>query len=375
MSRRAGSPVSEGERVTGDEGPMLRAGGAGLPGAAAARGGRVAEAWQMLSGLLQAASLMPATLGAPDASVPLTILGGFLGAGKTTLLNRLLAEPGGRRIAVLVNDFGRINIDASLVRSRTEDMISLANGCACCTVAGDLTRTLIELVQRPEPPEAVVLEASGLADPRGIAQVALTNPSLRLDGVLTLVDAVSFAEARRSVELAGTIHGQLDAADLVVLTKTDEASPVQADAARTALREHYPARPVVEAVHGDLPADLVLGVRSTRDPRREPPVPWDHAAGFQSCALRSDLPLDRARLESFLASVRPRLLRAKGVLRFAGEPGRRHVYQQVGLRSTLDPGEPDDDERATASSLVLIGLAGSVDASALRRAFASLAAA
>ena len=93
------------------------------------------------------------------------------------------------RLAVLVNDFGRINIDAELIRSRSENAISLTNGCACCTVAGDLTKALLRLVQDPEPPEAIVLEASGLADPRGIAQVALANPALRLDGVLTVVDA------------------------------------------------------------------------------------------------------------------------------------------------------------------------------------------
>src|SRR4051812_48870754 len=180
-----------------------------------------ADAWQMLSGVLQAAQMIPQSQRAAAGSLPLTVIGGFLGAGKTTLLNNLLTQPHGRKIAVLVNDFGRINIDAALIRSRTEDMISLANGCACCSLAGDLTRTLIELAQREEPPDAIVLEASGLADPRGIAQVALANPALRLDGVLAVVDAETLAERAEDPAGGATFGAQLSAADLVVLNKLD----------------------------------------------------------------------------------------------------------------------------------------------------------
>src|SRR5665213_3036640 len=123
-------------------------------------------AWQMLGGILEAARIVPSVQRAAPGSLPLTVIGGFLGAGKTTLLTHLLRGDHGRRIAVLVNDFGAINIDAELVRSRTADTISLANGCACCSVAGDLTRALVALAQREDPPDAIVLEASGLADPR-----------------------------------------------------------------------------------------------------------------------------------------------------------------------------------------------------------------
>ena len=182
-----------------------------------------AETWQMLSGIIQAAQMIPGALRAADDSLPLTVIGGFLGAGKTTLLNRLLVAPHGRRIAVLVNDFGRIDIDAALIRSRTDDMISLSNGCACCSVAGDLTKALVVLAQREEPPEAIVLEASGLADPRGIAQVALANPALRLDGLLTVVDAETLGALSESEPTRGPLMAQLSSADLIVLNKLDLA--------------------------------------------------------------------------------------------------------------------------------------------------------
>lgn len=331
-----------------------------------------AEAWQMMAGLLEAARVIPPTLRAPHGSLPLTILGGFLGAGKTTLLNRLLQDPGGRRLAVLVNDFGRINVDAALVRARTDDMISLANGCVCCTVSTELTRTLIDLAQRPDPPDAIVLEASGLADPRGIAQVALANPALRLDGVLTLVDVPAFVQGVPEPALA-TVEHQLAAADLIVLTKTDEASVEQVRAARQRLADRQPGTPVVESVQGDLPASVVLGLHTARDPRRQPPAPWDHAAGFESWSLQAASPLDRDGLQAFLDRLPARLLRAKGVLHLAQDPLRRHVYQRVGRRSRLEPEAPWGDEEP-ASQLVLIGPTACVDGRQLQRAFDELAA-
>lgn len=350
-----------------------------------------AEAWQMLSSLLEATRLMPPKLRAPDASLPLTLITGFLGAGKTTLLNRLLADPGGRRLAVLVNDFGSINIDASLIRSRTEDMISLTNGCACCTVSTDLTRTLIDLAQREDPPDAIVLEASGLADPRGIAQVALSNPSLRLDGVLTLVDTTLYAGLHADATNSGhpvsadtlvqppeevlrTVDGQIDAADLIVLTKIDEASTVQALATRKALAQRFPGKPQMNAVLGELPSSLVLGLRSKRDFRQEPLAPWDHSEGFESCALQSSTPLDSALLHKFLESLPSSLLRAKGVLWLVQDPQHRQIFQRVGRRWSIAPEDSWGLEHP-ASSLVLIAPKGSLDRPELQRRFSALASA
>src|SRR5208283_1914660 len=125
-------------------------------------------------------------------TVPITILTGFLGAGKTTLLNRILTGNHGLRVGVLVNDFGSINIDAELVVGVDGNMMSLANGCVCCQIRDDLLKTVIETINRPEGPQYILLEASGVADPAGIF-MTFNDPDLgdriRLDSVICVVDA------------------------------------------------------------------------------------------------------------------------------------------------------------------------------------------
>src|SRR5882762_6849257 len=122
-------------------------------------------------------------------TIPFTVIGGFLGAGKTTLLNRLLRQAGGRRFAVLVNDFGALDIDGGLVAEHGGDTVSLANGCLCCTIGDSLVTTLMALLERPDRFDHVVVEASGVADPGRIADLAVLEPRLTRDGVIVVVDA------------------------------------------------------------------------------------------------------------------------------------------------------------------------------------------
>jgi G3E family GTPase len=325
------------------------------------------QAWQMLSGFIQAAQMIPQAQRAADGSLPLTVIGGFLGAGKTTLLNRLLSGDHGLRIAVLVNDFGRINIDAALIRSRTEDTISLANGCACCTIAGDLTKTLIGLAGREDPPEAIVLEASGLADPLGIAQIALANPALRLDGILAVVDAEAALRLAEDPACGPTFATQAAAADLVILNKIDLVDADALAKARALVGELAPGKPVIETTEADVPTDVVLGIRSARELPSRFAVPTGHADAFRSWSASTDSLLDGERVREMLSSLPAGTLRAKGILRLSDDPGRRTVFQRVGLRSSYTAQDWPDAVRG--SSLVIIGPDREIDVDALTRRF------
>lgn len=317
------------------------------------------EAWQALAGFLQASKAVPEAQRAAPGSLPLTVIAGFLGAGKTTLVNRLLGEPHGQRLAVLVNDFGRINIDAALIRSRSEDTIELANGCACCSVAGDLARAIVQLAQREEPPDAIVVEASGLADPRGIAQVALANPALRLDGIVALVDAETLHEQSSDRDCARMFLAQLDAADVVILNKCDLVGTAAALEARAWLEARAPGRPVVEARHADVPLDVVLGIASER-PASAAAIDPRHAQAFESMSIAVDRPLDRARLRELLGSLPAGVLRAKGILWIADDPNRRAAYQRVGRRWGWTPIGPWP-QGPRLSRVVLIARRGALD--------------
>ena len=325
------------------------------------------QAWQMLSGFIQAAQMIPQAQRAPDASLPLTVIGGFLGAGKTTLMNRLLSGNHGLRIAVLVNDFGRINIDAALIRARTEDTISLANGCACCTVAGDLTKTLLTLAAREDPPEAIVLEASGLADPLGIAQVALANPALRLDGILAVVDAEAAVRSAADPVCGATFAAQAAAADLVILNKVDLVDAIALASARAKVEELAPGKPVICTSNADVPTEVVLGIHSERVVPKLGAAPKNHAGDFDSWSANSDALLDPGKLRAMMQALPSGVLRAKGILWLSDAPGHRSVFQRVGPRYSYV--SEDWAGETPHSSLVVIGPSGVMDKDALTRQF------
>lgn len=310
-------------------------------------------------------------------SIPVTVIGGYLGSGKTTLLNALLRGAPGVRLAVLVNDFGSINIDAELIIAHQGDTISLANGCICCSLQDNLGAAFCALSERSDPPDQIVIEASGVADPRRIARYAQSTPGLRLDGVLVLVDAEQIRRQARDKYVGDTVLQQLHAADLLILSKTDLVTSEVVQEVRAWLAMQAPAAHVTEAVAGQLPVEFVLGDQHH---------PGDRALGggsgsgeggadhgghdaqhdltFDQVSFTTAEPCDRAALIAALHALPPAVVRGKGVLYLADEPQRRVILQVVGRRWELRPGEPWGNA-APASRLVFIGPRGQIDAAAV----------
>ena len=191
--------------------------------------------------------------------VPILLVAGFLGAGKTTVVNHLLAHAQGRRIAAVVNDFGAINIDAELIAGAVDGVVSLANGCICCTLEGDLLRTLANLLRRDPRPEFIVIETSGVADPADIVR-NLMDPVIwqeaPLETVLCVVDATQPAAMLDDALL----KSQLRAADVVALSKVDLVDAAARAAMRDAIRAVRPAAVVVDAINGEVPTELLFPV-------------------------------------------------------------------------------------------------------------------
>lgn len=267
--------------------------------------------------------------------IPVTILSGYLGAGKTTIINRVLAGAEGQRLAVLVNDFGPINIDAALVRQRGRDVVELSNGCVCCTIGDDLGETLTAIAARPERPERVLIEASGVAEPARIAMSAGHWPGFELDAVLVAADAETIRRRAADKFVGQLVRNQLDSADIVLLTKTDLCDP---DAARTTeawLHARRRSARVARIAQGRVPPSLLF-TRSIPLPGRADTTLPPAQPGFVTRTWRPHGPVDLARLEAAFAALPENVHRAKGFVTNAAT-GRQALIQCVGSRVRVSP--------------------------------------
>jgi len=326
--------------------------------------------------------------------IPATIVTGFLGAGKTSLVRHLLATAAGHRLAIIVNEFGELGIDRDVLLGcgdaacTEDDILELANGCLCCTVADDFLPTLSRLIDRAEPPGHIVIETSGLALPKPLVQ-AFAWPEIRtrmtVDGVVTVIDAAAAAEGRFASDpeavarqraadpaidhdnpLEEVFTDQLACADLVILNKTDLVDPDKLAALRRDIEARLrPGVKLIGAEQGRVAAPVALGLAAAaeddlaaRPSVHELEAEHDHD-DFESFVVDVGPVVDLVVFRSRLASVirDHDVLRVKG---FVDVPGRerRQVVQAVGDRVQQHFDRPWLADEPRATRLVVIGKKG-----------------
>jgi G3E family GTPase len=330
--------------------------------------------------------------------IPVTILTGFLGAGKTTLLNRILNGNHGLKVAVLVNDFGSINIDAELIVGVESNVISLANGCVCCTIRDDLVATVMETINRPEKPGYLLLEASGVAEPSSIA-MTFNNPCfrdrVRLDSILCVVDAEQVLAAPEVMELK---IFQMACADMVILNKVDLVDRGQIAKIKDWLDSRFHRYRLVEAIQADVPLPILLSVgrfdparlnaglhpaegcctdlncHDEHPPSSEPGPDFsaashhDHSRAFSTWSYETDQPFSLEALRETASKLPANIYRAKGVIYTADAPERRAVLQVVGRRVDISL-EDTWGNRPPRTQIVAIGAPGAIDQKMLSEQF------
>lgn len=283
--------------------------------------------------------------------VPTVVIGGYLGAGKTSLVNALLRQADGLRIAVMVNDFGEIGIDADLIESAEGAVMNLAGGCICCNFGSDLVGALIALGRRNPLPDRILIETSGVALPAAVMRSAALAPHIEPDGIVVLVDAETVLARARDRYVGDTVRQQLRDADLLVLNKLDLVDPGALPALRSSLRALAPDARIVETREAWLPIAAAMdaghrgsarigeaGSRAPHGPLTPHPIgrsPAPAGTVFASASLRFDAPVDPRAVAAVLSDPALDLARAKGVVSDAG--GRAWLIQVVGARDRVTP--------------------------------------
>ncbi len=286
--------------------------------------------------------------------VPLTLLGGYLGAGKTTIINELLARTD-RPIAVLVNDVGTVNVDAALIRRRNRDTIEFTDGCVCCSLSGGLGPAFDQLRDRPNPPDQVILELSGVADPDRVRPWG-KSAGFRLDGVVVLVDCDQYYGMSHHPVIGPTLMRQIEAADILVLTKTDLVESTVRAAVEAELHTVAPATPVVDSATALTTAGILELGAEHPDGIDVLPAPnlFDQ---YSIGAMAVPVGISRSDLDVLVEALPADVVRAKGIVQ--SDTGDRLLVQVVGKRraiTQLPTGGLTEEQMPKPTDLVVISL-------------------
>ena len=308
------------------------------------------------------------------STIPVTVIAGYLGAGKTTLLNHILAHQDTSRYAILVNDFGALNIDAELIELQGGRAFRLENGCICCNVGNSLMSTLLSILRSDPRPERILIEASGVANPSRIADIARLSPSLSLDQIVVLVDCERIRDQLEDRLVGETVRVQLEGAELLLLNRQDLVAPAHLAELRQWLTAHFADKTIIEAAYGGVPLETIFpsGDRSvagsaastppaSKTPGEEEAQEWhaphasdDHDHTFWSWSFETTDLFQRERLEDLLCKLPPSVARAKGIVSFHGESSKPMTIQLSGKRLSVTEA-PGLAASPFVSRLVFIG--------------------